>query len=255
MPRLTAVAPLLTSGASDNESTVLATEGGVPLKPTPILGDLGGARKERPDSLDRESLASEAATDPGRPLDRGDAASSSPSTSVEPRRLGRSTGPPSAPVLTPVAADSSPPALAPAPTPLPEDRPATSTRILPGLASISSQITQVGQGNANLIIALAAIVALLIVGIVGVVLLKPSPTGLLMIEVPEEIAKQVVVQINGKIEPVTEFPDIRPVPAGKVTVRLSAPNYETLVETVEVREGGVPATLTSQLRKKLPAGR
>jgi hypothetical protein len=43
---------------------------------------------------------------------------------------------------------------------------------------------------------------------------------------------------------------IAAVPVGKVTVMLRAPGYEPVVETIEVREGGEPAQLKKEMKKK-----
>lgn len=76
-----------------------------------------------------------------------------------------------------------------------------------------------------------------------------------MIEAPEELAGKVTVQIGAQVvpEPIQDFPHIRSVPVGNVTVKLTAPGYLPVVETVEVKEGEKPATLTKTLvKKKLP---
>ena len=49
---------------------------------------------------------------------------------------------------------------------------------------------------------------------------------------------------------IKEFPFIKAVPIGKATVMLKAAGYEPVVETVEVREGGEPAQLKKELKKK-----
>ena len=109
-------------------------------------------------------------------------------------------------------------------------------------------------GNTRLLIALGGIVALLVVGLVAAVLLRPPPTGLVIINVPEEVRGQVQVELNG--EPVREkgggplkdWPQVRSVRVGKATVRLTAPGYESVFEIVEVRESE-PAELKKELKR------
>jgi hypothetical protein len=53
--------------------------------------------------------------------------------------------------------------------------------------------------------------------------------------------------------PIQEWPQIRTVPVGKVSVMLKAPGYEPLVETLDIREGNEPAQLKGELKKKTAA--
>jgi hypothetical protein len=144
--------------------------------------------------------------------------------------------------------------------------PPVSSDTSPTLAHVGYQ-SQVGlpvapapASNTKLIIALAGIVAFLIVGVLGVVLLKPAPTGLLMVVVPDEVAATATLNINGKPvvneqgQPIREWPYIQQVPVGSVTVMVKAPGYEPLVETVTVVEGNVPAQLKNELKKKSTGG-
>jgi hypothetical protein len=118
-----------------------------------------------------------------------------------------------------------------------------------------------GASNTKLIVALASIVALLIIGVVAVVLLKPPAQGLVMITVPDAVAASATLSINGeevqvpttkdeKGQTTKEWPFIKTVPVGKVTVMLRAPGYEPVVETIEIREGGEPAQLKKEMKKK-----
>lgn len=96
--------------------------------------------------------------------------------------------------------------------------------------------------NARLIIALAGIVALLSLGVVAAVLLRPPATGLVILTVPEGVKGSVEVQINGERisehdgAPLRDWPQVRTVKVGKAVVRLSAPGYEPVLEIVEVKE-------------------
>ncbi|MDP1827220.1 MAG: protein kinase [Archangium sp.] len=239
MPRLTAVAPMLTNGKEEHEATMMADGMGGQFD-EPATNP--GAQAVRTPPLNIRNrpapVVSEVATDPGRP------AMPAPPVMLQqheqPRRVTRN--------------------LPPAPAPPPPPQMSESSPTLSAVNYQSSQSLQhvpaVPAANTKLIIALAAIVALLIVGVVGVVLLKPAATGLLMISVPDAVAATATLNINGKPvlddqgNPIREWPQMRALPVGKVTVMLKAPGYETLVETVEVREGNEPAQLKGELKKK-----
>ena len=232
MPRLTAVAPMLTNGKEEHEATMMSDGmGGSPFDEPATTPSAQGMRGG-PNLRNRAGpVVSEVATDPGRP-----ALAPPVMHQAEPRRNTRNLPPvPQPPVLT---SESSP--------------------TLSGVGYQSQRGMQTVQPPANtrLIIALAAIVALLIVGVVGVVLLKPAATGLLMISVPDAVAATATLNIDGKPvlddqgSPIREWPQMRAVPVGKHMVMLKAPGYETLTELVEVREGNEPAQLKSELKKK-----
>ncbi len=234
MPRLTAVAPMLTNGKEEHEATMMADGmGGTFDEPATNPG------QQRPDATrainirNRPAVVSEVATDPGRPV------LAPPVMHEQPRRQPRN--------------------LPPAPPPL-----AMTSESSPTLAGVSAQtLQQVPQApapaapaNTRLIIALAAIVAFLIVGVVAVMAFKPLPTGLLMITVPDAVATTATLNIDSKAitddqgAPIKEWPQMRSLPVGKHTVMLKAPGYEPLIETIEVREGNEPAQLKGELKKK-----
>ncbi len=103
-------------------------------------------------------------------------------------------------------------------------------------------------GGNGLVIAavVAAILALVVGGLVLSGKLRPAQ-GLLMLDVPTELYGKVRVNVNGKPmnEPdgkggsrlITEWPQLLKVPAGKVTVLMTAPGYKPLTETIEIAEG------------------
>jgi hypothetical protein len=241
MPRLTAVAPMLTNGKEEHESTMMADGmGGSPFdEPATNPGNSQPRNLNIRNRAPLEPPVSDLATDPGRPAMPGPPVMQQ----AEPRRVTRN--------------------MPPAPPP-----PKINSDTSPTLSAVNyqSQVSLqhvppppaagVSAGNTKLIIALAAIVALLVVGVVAVVLLKPSATGLLMINVPDAVSTTATLNINGKAvtdetgNPIKEWPQIRSLPVGKVTVMLKAPGYETLVETVEVREGNEPVQLKNELKKK-----
>ncbi len=237
MPRLTAVAPMLTNGKEEHEATMMADGmGGAFDEPATNPGQ----QTVRPDATralnirNRPAVVSEVATDPGRPV------MPPPVMHEQPRRQTRNLPPaPPPPVMN--TSESS-----------------------PTLAGVSQQTLQhvpqtvapAAGGNTRLIIALAAIVAFLIVGIVAVMALKPAPTGLLMITVPDAVATTVTLNIDGKAvtddqgNPIKEWPQMRALSVGKHTVMLTAPGYQPLMETLEVREGNEPTQLKNELKKK-----
>ena len=135
-------------------------------------------------------------------------------------------------------------------------RSAISDQSQQSLSHVPPTVGAAAGANNKLIIALTAIVALLIVGVVAVVLLKPDATGLLMISVPDAVAITATLNIDGKAilddsgNALKEWPQMRALPVGKHAVLLRAPGYETLMETIEVREGNEPAQLKGELKKK-----
>jgi hypothetical protein len=255
MPRLTAVAPMLTNGKEEHEATMMAEGMGSGGSPFDEPATNPGQQAVRPDATralnirnPRPAVVSEVATDPGRPAMQPGPPVISALSDQPPRRITRNlpTAPPPPPVLNVSSTSESSPTLSGV-----------------GFQQSSQALTQVppqqaapSGGNTKLIIALAAIVAFLIVGVVGVIMLKPAATGLLMVNVPDAVAATATLNINGKPvldeagQPIREWPQIRQLPVGKVTVMLKAPGYETLVETIEVREGNEPAQLKGELKKK-----
>ena len=245
MPRLTAVAPMLTNGKEEHESTVLADSGsGANLFDEPATNPGNQGRPDPTRALNirnrAEPVVQDVATDPGRPaLSRGEPPGPPVMSPAEPRRntRGPMALPPPPPVMSP--SDTSP----------------TLSAVL--YQQTSNQLPQVAQaapsgGNTRLIIALAGIIALLIVGVVGVMMLRPAATGLVMVTVPDSVAATATLSINGKPVADKEWPQIISVPVGKVTVMLKAPGYETIVETIVVSEGNEPAQLKQELKKKAP---
>ena len=245
MPRLTAVAPMLTNGKEEHEATMMAE--GMGSNPFDESATNPGAQAMRPDATralnirNRPAVVSEVATDPGRPA----MAPPVMQQQGEPRRQTRNMPPvpPPPPVLS---SESSPTLSGVGNYPSQHSMQAVQTVVSPPQPAT----------NTRLIIALAAIVAFLIVGVVAVVLLKPAATGLLMINVPDAVATTATLNIDSKPihdeqgNPLKEWPQMRALSVGKHTIMLKAPGYETLVETVEVREGNEPAQLKGELKKK-----
>ncbi|PZR04948.1 MAG: protein kinase [Archangium gephyra] len=251
MPRLTAVAPMLTNGKEEHESTVLADGiGGGPPFDDPATNP-GGGPQQRPDPTRAINIrnrpggnfAEELATDPGRPAVPAPVIRQPPVvTSVPERRPTRNVAP------IPPAADTAPTLAG-----------VSSQRVAPAVAQTNADLpTQApAPNNMKLIVVLVGIIAVLIIAVAAVWAFKPAANGLLMITVPDG-AKNVTVNINGKDvvddngQPFTDWPQIRPVPVGKVTVLIKAPGYEPLTQTIDVKEGNEPTQLTKELKKKSP---
>jgi eukaryotic-like serine/threonine-protein kinase len=108
----------------------------------------------------------------------------------------------------------------------------------------------------GLIVALLAVIFALVAGGAWMFLVKPEAKGLLIIDAPEELAGKMTLNINGKNVTeedgalIRQWPHLEALKAGKITVRLSAPGYETLLETVEVIPGDEPTSLSKTLKKK-----
>lgn len=258
MPRLTAVAPMLTNGKEEHESTVLAEGGSMSGHDEPVTNP-SGTRQDATRALNIKNRpvsdpGPDIATDPGRPA-----------LARPPTQSGMPVAGP--PVIAPVAprantrgmAAVAPPVLGP-PVMMTSDTSPTLNAVQYQQSQLGLQPVAPPQNNTKLIVMLAGVVAFLIVGVLAVVMLKPAPTGLLMITVPDEVAGKVSVNINA--EQVTEegggllkeWPQMRQVPVGTVTVMLKAPGYEPYVATVEVREGGAPAEVGKDWKKKDPGG-
>jgi hypothetical protein len=80
--------------------------------------------------------------------------------------------------------------------------------------------------------------------------LWPRAGGLVLIDVPPELAKSVRVSINGDPVVINEVPFVAKVKPGPATIVINAPGFEPLIETVTVREGNELTQLTKQLKKK-----
>jgi hypothetical protein len=275
IPRLTAVAPMLTNGKEEHNATVLV-DGGAPFDDATNPGQAPDPTR----ALDVRGMGQEVATDPGRPAIPRTATAGAmpaanndwnqpPTLAAQPQQQGMRPGPP---VLMPndqprrqtrTGNPAAPPNWGPSET-APTLSPVGQSGYLPAsqqsvqsmqAAQSAAMLPAVpAQNNTRLIIALAGIVALLLVGVVAAVLLRPTPTGLLIINIPEDVQGKVMVQINGEAvtekdgTPLKEWPAVRPVKVGRATVRLTAPGYEPLLEIVTVKEQE-PVELSKEMKK------
>ncbi len=135
------------------------------------------------------------------------------------------------------------------------------------------------QGGGGLVI--AAVVAVIVALAVGLLVFSGKlrgPQGLLMLDAPTDLnGQELRVTANGKETPVkvrvningkelteadgkggerpgiTEWPQLRSVPAGNVTVMVVAPGYKPYTSKVVVKEGDEMTRITPTLEKKEPA--
>lgn len=260
MPRLTAVAPMLTNEKEEHQATMLV-DGGAPFDDSTSPGDKPAMRvRNAPQphgGLDPE-------TDPGRPaIPRpgggfNGARPGPPVLSPEgPRRASRNVPPVmmetsgTSPTLSGVPSSDTSPTL------MPSSGQAYGSRMAPVAVTSGSEaaLPAVGAGNRGLIVGLALAAAVLVIGIVAVVVLKPPPKGLVMIVVPDDVVGKARLNINGDDltepdgSPLKAWPQMRQVPVGKATVMITAPGYEPFMEIVEVKEDD-PAQLTKSFKKK-----
>jgi eukaryotic-like serine/threonine-protein kinase len=127
----------------------------------------------------------------------------------------------------------------------------------PRLESASKSELQLIASSNKTVIAILGVGAVVVATLIGLaVAFRPAPKGLLLIEVPAEVSGQVRVSLDGKDlfeadgSPIRDWPQVREVRAGKHTVMMKLPGYETLTETVDVKEGNEPTTLKNVPKKK-----
>ena len=237
MPRLTAVAPMLTSGKEEHESTVLADAS------NPFDESGTNPSGENLNIRNRTGMQQELATDPGRPA--APVRQPPVMTPMPERKPTRNM--PAAPMMAPSAdAPNSSPTLAMVPPRVQAQKVAASQTVADAQPVSGGFL----RDNLKLLIAGGALVVVLIIGLAAVIALKPPATGLLMVSVPDGAMKTAKLNINGKVVEVTEWPYIDQVPVGQATVKLSADGYETVVEVVDVKEGNAPSQLTHELKRK-----
>ncbi|MEW5738439.1 MAG: protein kinase [Myxococcota bacterium] len=256
MPRLTAVAPMLTNEKEEHQATMLV-DGGAPFDETATSpGD-----KPLMKNLNVRNPPVEAPTDPGRPAvprpgstGMNAARPGPPVLSADPPRKNTRNMPPvmmessgTSPTLSAVSSeDDSSDTIQPAPQ-------SYGRRMAP--VAVADEGRPGLTGNRNLLIIIAAAAVLLIVGVVAVIALTPPPKGLVMIVVPEDVVGKARLNINGEEltepdgTPLKTWPQMRQVPVGKATVMITAPGYEPFIETLEVT-GDDPVQLSKSFRKK-----
>jgi hypothetical protein len=112
------------------------------------------------------------------------------------------------------------------------------------------------QSSNRLLLALMVLTTLLLgVAVGALILLRPKPTGLLLLEVPAG-AEVLDVNVNGHrvVEkdgsPIKTWPHLYQVPAGDTGVLINVKGYKPLIETVMVPEGGTVTPLTNSFQKE-----
>ena len=270
-PRLTAQQAVQNVGKPEHEATVMADG---------LSDDSTNPGRDSTRALDMRNRPDDAATDPGRNGVRGMV----PNT-VGPEALTQGIGQvqrPGPPVLSMdanglppnarrmPANTMPPPRMAP---PMIVDNPIGSSQSFPsleptgdtspGLAAYQSptgtntQLKAAGESSNKTVFAILGVGAIVVVTLVGLaVAFRPASKGLLLIEVPAGVVGQARVSLDGKDlteadgSPIKDWPQVREVGAGKHTVMLKMPGYETLTETVDVKEGNEPTTLKNSPKKK-----
>ncbi len=272
-PRLTAQQAVQNVGKAEHEATVMADG---------LSDDSTNPGQDSTRALDRRNRPGDAATDPGRNGARGMVPNS-----IGPEALTQGIGQiqrPGPPVLSMdanglppnarrmPANTMPPPRMAP---PMIVDNPIGSSQSFPsleptgdtspGLAAYqaptgtNTQLKAVGESSNKTVFAILGVGAIVVVTLVGLaVAFRPASKGLLLIEVPAGVVGQARVSLDGKDlteadgSPIKDWPQVREVGAGKHTVMLKMPGYETLTETVDVKEGNEPTTLKNSPKKKGP---
>ncbi len=141
----------------------------------------------------------------------------------------------------------------------PAERPSRARSVTNG----NQRQAQAAGGSGLVIAAVVAVILALVLGYMVVFgKLRPAQ-GLLMLDIPAEIVGKARVNVNGKelTEPdgkggerlLTDWPQLLKVPAGKVTVMIVGPGYETFTETMLIKEGNDITTPTKLMKKKAHA--
>ncbi len=123
------------------------------------------------------------------------------------------------------------------------------------ITNVDDPITVPSAGRQKYL-ALGGVMLALVLGVAGAFALKGGAKGLLYVEIPPDAVAGVKVNINGKEireENDTQLkpgPHLVPVAAGKLTVMVVADGFETVIETVDVKEGNEYTRLITKMKKK-----
>jgi hypothetical protein len=284
MPKLTAAAPMLTNGKEVDNSTQLvdgdtlfspgspgpvpeveqASESATVAMDSPFSGRPAQATSEHQAPTDpaRQAVLRAQANEgtpvePIRPVSDGPQAPlprvtvvESRSSSARRKSSGRHDPVPSddGPSTDTHSAADLPPQAAP-----PERKRRTMQsmhKLQPVSATSPAVVPAASGGSSKALIAVIVVCTLLIVAaVVGVFVIKPGPTGLVLIDVPAQ-GQVIEVSVNGEVVAgVTSWPHLQKVKAGKASVLIKVKGYEPLLETVVVKETGEVAKLTQQFKK------
>ncbi len=271
LPRLTAQQAVHTVGKDEHEATVMADG---------LSDDSTSPGQDSTRALNVRNRPDDPATDPGRSGARGLVPNN-----MGPEAMTQGIGQmqrPGPPVLAMDANGLPPNARRPGPTGLPPRMAAPmivehgtgssqsfpslepTGDTSPGMAAYQAptgntnvQLQPIGDSSNKTVFAILGVGAIVVATLVGLAIaFRPPQKGLLLIEVPAGVSGQARVSLDGKDlteadgSPIKDWPQVREVGAGKHTVMLKMPGYETLTETVDVKEGNEPTTLKNTPKKK-----
>jgi eukaryotic-like serine/threonine-protein kinase len=123
------------------------------------------------------------------------------------------------------------------------------------ITAVDDPVVLPGSSNTR-IFAIGGVALMLLLGVGGFLATRGGAKGLLYVEIPADATVGVKVNINGtevreendaQLKP---GPHLVPVTAGKLTVMVVADGYETVIETVEVKEGNEYTRLITKMKKK-----
>ncbi len=281
LPRLTAVAPMLSNEKEENAHTMLVDGqemfGGQPAAATDsdAQADAIGhdatlfsmpARKfngdQRP-TMQHDAPDAELMTEPVRPPSQGRPLDASFGQLVDEDQAGNATMmmPPQVPDVS--TGPSGRPAVParrqgrPSMQQLPQVS-AKAPRPVPAamITAVDDPIVLPGSGRTRSF-AIGAVALALVLAAGGFLATRGGGSkGLLYVEIPSDATSGVKVNINGKeireendaqLKP---GPHLVPVAAGKLTVMVVADGYDTVIETVDVKEGNEYTRLITKMKKK-----
>jgi hypothetical protein len=145
-------------------------------------------------------------------------------------------------LLTAPPVDSVPTAPA-RPAAVPKPHPVASARNVEPAAPPANRLP--------LVAALAG-VGLLVLLVVGYLVLRPAPTGYLMMELPPGVQAKARVSFNGKdLEVPKQGPLFTQVPSGPGMVMVSAEGYRPFTRGVDITQGTAPTTISVALEREV----
>ncbi|OJH35334.1 serine/threonine protein kinase [Cystobacter ferrugineus] len=101
------------------------------------------------------------------------------------------------------------------------------------------------------LVAILASVGLVVLLVVGYLVLRPAPTGYLMMELPAGVQGKARVSFNGKdLEVPKQGPVFHQVPAGPAVLMVSAEGYRPFTRSVEIAEGTAATTVSAELERE-----
>jgi len=123
------------------------------------------------------------------------------------------------------------------------------------VTNVDDPIVLPGSGRGKLFGVVGGL-AVVLIAVIAIFALRGGAKGLLYVEIPSDAVSGVKVNINGKDireeddKPLKPGPHLVPVAAGKLTVMVVADGYDTVIETVDVKEGNEYTRLITKMKKK-----